>query len=154
MLSVITVLAFITMGLIYGIICYIQQKPEVNQSTFDIVTLHFAKSSLFLGFVNWIVFCFSLVIVPAPIWLVTVLETSVYIAFIYHAAAWTIVNIVFYGFLMYFSDISEVTDSQMRQFCIGTTVISVAIAMILDYLVPISNTAAHRLFGLMPDLQR
>ena len=57
-------------------------------------------------------------------------------------------NIVVYGFLMYFSEISQVTDTQMRKICIGISTFVTLTTITLDYFVPQNHTIIYGLFGL------
>ena len=47
-----SVLYIISVFLVYNIISYIKQKPEANQSTFDIATLHLAWYQFICYFLN------------------------------------------------------------------------------------------------------
>ena len=116
LLPVITIVALLSSSLIGIIISYIQQKPEPNKSTFDIVASHLAWTSFCIGWHGYFALCFSLILIPAPLWLVTVLEIIVYVGFIYHSAVWTVVNLVVYGFLMHFGEISKVLSGQGGKF--------------------------------------
>ena len=49
MIPTITIVAFVTLYLIGTIIFYIKQKPVANQSSFDIVALHLAWTTLHIG---------------------------------------------------------------------------------------------------------
>ena len=130
LLPLITIVALLSSSLIGIIISYIQQKPEPNKSTFDIVASHLAWTSFCIGWHGYIALCFSLILIPAPLWLVTILEIIVYVGFIYHSAVWTVVNLVVYGFLMHFGVISQVTDTQMKRFSIGTCIAITILSMI------------------------
>ena len=101
-----------------------------------------------LGWYGYVALCLSLIIIPAPSWLVILLEIIIYIGFIYHTAVWTVANIVVYGFIMYFSEISQVTDTQMRKFCIGISIFVTFATITLDYFVPQNHTIIYGLFGL------
>ena len=72
----------------------------------------------------------------------------IYIGFIYHTAVWTVANVVVYGFLMHFSDISQLTDSQMKQITVVISTLVTLITMTLDFFVPQNNTIIFGLFGL------
>ena len=101
-----------------------------------------------LGWYGYVALCLCLIIISAPSWLVIVLELLIYIGFIYHTAVWTVANIVVYGFLMYFSEISQVTDTQMRKFCIGISTFVTLTTITLDFFVPQNHTIIYGLFGL------
>ena len=49
MIPTITIVALVTLYLIGTIIFYIKQKPVANQSSFDIVALHLAWTTLHIG---------------------------------------------------------------------------------------------------------
>ena len=49
MIPTITIVALVTLYLIGTIIFYIGQKPVANQSSFDIVALHLAWTTLHIG---------------------------------------------------------------------------------------------------------
>ena len=49
MIPTITIVALVTLYLIGTIIFYIEQKPVANQSSFDIVALHLAWTTLHIG---------------------------------------------------------------------------------------------------------
>ena len=49
MIPTITIVALVTIYLIGTIIFYIEQKPVANQSSFDIVALHLAWTTLHIG---------------------------------------------------------------------------------------------------------
>ena len=57
MIPTITIVALMTLYLIGTIIFYIGQKPVANQSSFDIVALHLAWTTLHIGLIYLIFFC-------------------------------------------------------------------------------------------------
>ena len=67
--------------------------------------------------------------------------------FSYSSITWIVANLVAYGFMYHFDDISLVTDSQMSHFCFGTSIVSTYIQIILDYNFPKYNTATYYIFG-------
>ena len=149
-----TIICAIGMCQIMIIISYIKNKPEVNQSTFDIAALHLGWSHIIVGGFAYITLSISLVEPNAPNWLVTALEISVYVGFSYSSVTWIVANVVAYGFIMHFDDISLVTDSNMNYFCFGTSILSTIGQIMLDYIFPQYNTATYYLFGGKEDPDR
>ena len=90
----------------------------------------------------------------APNWLILSVEIPTYVSFIHQASAWTITNVVAYGFLMHFDDIVLVTESTMKKFCIGTSLSLTIFTMILDYFLPQYNTVTYYMFGHDTDMTR
>ena len=82
------------------------------------------------------------------------MEIPTYIAFTYQTSAWTVANVVAYGFLMHFDHIIQVTDLSMKKFCIGTCITVALVSVTLDYFVPYYNTVVYHLFGRSPDMDR
>jgi hypothetical protein len=142
-----TIICFIGICLIMIILSYIKHKPEVNQSTFDIAALHMGWAHICVRFFAYITLCCSLILLDAPNWLVSMFEIIVYIGFSYSSITWIVANLVAYGFMFHFDDISLVTDSQMKKFCFGTSIVSTYIQIILDYIFPQYNTATYFIFG-------
>ena len=109
-------------------------------------TLHLGWSHICVGFFAYVTLCCSLILPTAPDWLVTILEISVYVGFSYSSMTWIVANVVAYGFIMHFDDMSLVTDTQMKLFCFGTCIISTIIQIALDRFYPLYNTATYYLF--------
>ena len=83
-----------------------------------------------------------------------VFEIIVYIGFSYASVTWIVANVVAYGFVMHFDQISSVTDSQMNHFCFGTSIVSTTGQILLDCIFPQYNTATYYLFEGQKDMER
>ena len=119
-----TIIYSIGTCLIIIILSYIKHKPEVNQSTFDIAALHLGWAQICVGVFAYVTLCCSLILPDSPNWLVSIFEVSVYVGFSYSSITWIVAHLVAYGFMFHFDDISLVTDSQMKKFCFGTSIVS------------------------------
>ena len=102
----------------------------------------------------FIAFNCSLIMPDAPNWLLSLVEIPSYMMWTYHSSSWTVTNIVAYGFLAHFDEINLVTDSIMKKFCVGASVIMVLISMMLDHFHPQYNTVVYYLFGRSTDMNR
>ena len=142
-----TIICSIGLCLSIIILSYIKHKPEVNQSTFDIAALHMGWAHICIGSLCYVTLCCSLILPDAPNWLVSIFEITVCVGFSYSSITWIVANLVAYGFMFHFDDISLVTDSQMNRFCFGTSIVSTYVQVILDYIFPQYNTATYYIFG-------
>ena len=142
-----TIICSIGLCLHIIILSYIKHKPEVNQSTFDIAALHLGWAQICVGVFAYVTLCCSLILPDSPNWLVSIFEITVCVGFSYSSITWIVANLVAYGFMFHFDDISLVTDSQMNRFCFGTSIVSTYIQIILDYIFPRYNTATYYIFG-------
>ena len=154
LIPIFIVIYIISLCLVLIIISYIKQKPQVKQSTFDIAALHLAWSTVISGSLACICFCCSLIVPQAPNWLILSVEIPTYVSFIHLTSAWTIANVVAYGFMMHFDHIVLVTDINMKKFCVSISILLVSLTMTLDYFLPQYNTVIYYLFGCDTDIDR